>query len=92
MHQDHDPVLKTTSRQNHRAERIWPEVNARINYPVKAVLVCMEDEEVISMRNEVHKFCVLWVTIQVVAPAIPAFIHSWNSHKLPGQNGGIPMN
>ena len=90
MHQERDPVLQTTSRQNHRAERIWPEVNARINYPLKAVLVLMEDEEVISMRNEVHKFCVSWVTIQVVAPAVTTFVRAWNSHRLPGRNGGIP--
>ena len=87
MHQECDPVLQTTSRQNHRAERIWPEVNARINYSVKAVLVLMEDEEVINMRNEVHNFCVSWVTIQVVASAVTAFVRAWNSHRLPG---GIP--
>ena len=51
MHQGREPVLQTTSRQNHRAERLWPEVNARINYPVKTVLVVMEEEEVINMRN-----------------------------------------
>lgn len=32
------PVLQSMSRQNHRAERIWPEINSRINYPVKRVL------------------------------------------------------
>ena len=35
MHQEHDPVLQTTSRQNHRVERIWLEVNARINSQVR---------------------------------------------------------
>ena len=38
----HHPVLQSTSRQNHRAERIWPEVNACINYPVKRILVQLE--------------------------------------------------
>ena len=47
LRQERIPILRTTSRQNHRAEKIWPEVNARINYPVKAVLVCMEDEQVV---------------------------------------------
>ena len=50
----------------------------------------MEEEEVINMRNEMHRFCVSWVTIQVIAPAITVFVRAWNSHRLPGRNGGIP--
>lgn len=89
VHQQRVPVLQTTSRQNHRAERIWPEVNSRINYPIKAVLVLMEDEELIDMGNEVHKFGVSWVTIQVAAPAVATFVRAWNAHRIPGRNGGI---
>ena len=37
-----------------------------------------------------HRFCVPWVTIQVIAPAITVFVRAWNSHRLPGRNGGIP--
>ena len=39
-------VLQSMSRQNHRAERIWPEVNSGINYPIKHILVEMESEVV----------------------------------------------
>ena len=90
VHQRRLPVFQTTSRENHRAERIWPEVNIRINYPVKSVLVMMENEEVIDMRNANHKFAVSRVTIRVVLSPILAFIRAWNSHRIPGQNGGIP--
>ena len=48
------PVLQSTSRQNHRVERLWPEVNQRINYPIKRVLIEMESND---MENEVTKFC-----------------------------------
>ena len=37
--QDRHPVLQSTSRQNHRLERMWPEVTQRINYPVKRILL-----------------------------------------------------
>ena len=42
---DRHPVLRSLSRHNHRAERLWPEVNARINYPVKRILVRMEESQ-----------------------------------------------
>ena len=65
-------------------------MNSRINYPVKAVLAAMEDEEVIDMRNEAHKFCVSWVTIRVIASPVATFVRAWNSHRIPGQAGGVP--
>ena len=90
VNQQRLPVLQTTSRQNHTAERLRPEVNSRVNYPIKAVLVRMEAVELIDMRNDLHKFSVLWVTIHVVASPVAAFINVWNSHTIPGRNGGIP--
>ena len=76
--------------RQHRAEILWPEVNSRVNYPIKAVLVRMEAEELIDMRNDLHKFSVSWVTIHVVASPVVAFINAWNSHTIPGRSGGIP--
>ena len=32
-------------------ERIWPQVNSRVNYPIKRVLITMEEEEVIDMSD-----------------------------------------
>lgn len=84
------PVLRTTSRQNHRAERLWVEVNSRVNYPVKRVLVQMEEDEVIDMTDGITKFSVSWVTIRVVASPINQFVRSWNAHRIPGRSGGIP--
>ena len=88
----HQPVLQSTSRQNHRAERIWPEINQRINYPVKLILTDMENSEDIDMGDEVTKFCVSWVTIHVMQNPISNFIQSWNNHRIPGRRGGIPCN
>ena len=59
LNQHRLPILRTTSRQNHRAERIWPEINSRVNYPVKAILVQMENKDMIDMRNETQILCLM---------------------------------
>ena len=84
------PVCCSTSRQNHRAERLWVEVNRRINYPVKEVLIMMEDDGQINMADDITKFCVSWVAIKVMAPATERFVNAWNAHRIPGSQGGIP--
>uniref|UniRef100_A0A1X7VFU7 Uncharacterized protein n=1 Tax=Amphimedon queenslandica TaxID=400682 RepID=A0A1X7VFU7_AMPQE len=40
-------------------ERIWPHINSRVNYPIKRILLWMEQHEHIDMTCEVTKFCVL---------------------------------
>lgn len=79
--QDRHPVLQSTSRQNHRVERMWPEVNQRINYPVKRILAEMESRDEIDMTNDTVKFCVSWIVIN--------FVSSWNAHRIPGTRGGV---
>ena len=59
------PFLQTVSRENHRVERIWPEVNQRINYPLKHLLIQMEANQIIDMRHETVKSCVSCVTILI---------------------------
>ena len=51
----------------------------------------MERSEEIVMTNDVTKFCVSWVTINVVSPAVESFVSSWNAHRIPGRDGGIPI-
>ena len=83
-------VLQTTSTNNHRVERMWVEINQRVNYPVKRILVSMEDAQEIDMSNNVVKFCVSWTTMNVITPALIRFVGSWNNHRIPGPSGGIP--
>ena len=84
-------VLQSTSRQNHRTERMWPEVNQRINYPVKRILTMMESNGEIDMEDEITKYCVSYVTIAVISNAINDFVSAWNYHRIPGNAGGIPL-
>lgn len=90
QNQVHQPILQSLSQQNHCAERIWPEINQRVNYPLKRVLIDMENNEEINMGDELVKFSVSWVTIRVMEGAIKNFIHAWNCHRIPGPQGGIP--
>ena len=68
------PVIQSTSRMNHRVERLWPEVNSRINYPVKRSLVDMEANQEITMHTNSEKFCISWTTINVIQPSMVNFI------------------
>ena len=84
------PILRTSSSHNLRVERLWVEVNQRVNYPVKQVLVAMESAGEINMSDSLTRFCVSWTTINVIQSAIKNFIAAWNDHCLPGSRGGIP--
>ena len=45
--------------QNIPVERIWSEVNVRVNYPIKQILVEIDNNMDIDMNVNVHKFA-LW--------------------------------
>ena len=64
------PMIQSTSRMNHRVERMWPEINCRLNYPIKRVLVEMEENGEINMNSDTQKFCVSWTTITALQPGI----------------------
>lgn len=71
--------------QNHTIERLWVEVNARINYPVKAVLVEMLEASEISTENVVTQYCLSWFIMQVCNVGISIFVSAWNAHPIPGE-------
>ena len=64
-------------------------MNARINFPVKRILVRVKESQQIDMTNGMAKFSVSWVTITVIASPIMNFIRAWNAHTIPGVGGGI---
>ena len=65
-------------------ERLWVEVNTRVNYPVKRILIEMESGSHINMADSLIKFCVSWFSSQVLKIGIKFFIQSWNNHPIPG--------
>ena len=70
--------------QNHTIERLWVEVNKRINYPVKAVLADMVQKGEICMDNTLHQFSCSWLTLHVCNVGALLFVVSWNDHPIPG--------
>ena len=47
-------------------ERLWVEINSWINYPVKRVLVEMENNGEINMADSLQKYCMSWIAIEVL--------------------------
>ena len=66
-------------------ERFWPEVNVRVNYPIKKALVELDNSQRIDMSCEIQKFCVSFVACAVANHGLK-IVMSWNSHAIPGIN------
>ena len=65
-------------------ERLWVEVNVRVNCPIKRILVQTDINEMIDMNDDIHKFCVSFVSIQVASFGLETVVASWNEHIIPG--------
>ena len=70
--------------KNHTIERVWVEVNSRVNYPLKRILINMSESGEIDIDNSLHKFCTSWFVMQVANFGMQQFVAAWNSHPLPG--------
>ena len=82
------PYVQTTSTQNHIIERVWVELNHRVTYPVKRVIVSMDQQRAVNMDDETTKFCVSYVLQQVCSVGMIRMIEAWNNHHIARK--GIP--
>ena len=76
---------QTTSTENNVDERFWPEVNSRINYPIKRAMNALwntiQDDDLFNLADLVFKYCIYWVMLHVTKDAVDHFITSWNHHR-----------
>ncbi|XP_020900484.1 uncharacterized protein LOC110239119 isoform X2 [Exaiptasia diaphana] len=89
--QRREPWKQTTSTRNYRAERMWPEENQRVNYPLKRALCLLLEQDMVNMEDPLTVFAVSWVTIHVSKVGSENMINSWNYHRIPGPKGCVPV-
>ena len=70
--------------QNLTVERIWPQINMRINYTLKRMLYLLREQNRIDMTCLTTKFCVSFITIKTASVGMVKFVSSWNSHFIAG--------
>ena len=71
--------------QNHTVERIWPEINQRVNYPIKSALVELVDSDSLNMEDSIAKFCTSSLCLLLADIGVTQVVESWNAHRIPGK-------
>ncbi len=85
------PVRRTPSTKNYIIERFWPELNSRVNYPVKRAMIAVSINGNYDMDDQIIRFVFSYLSMYVVQDAATHLIDSYNHHRVPGPNGGIPI-
>ena len=58
-------------------------MNARVDYPIKAIMNEMVHTDIVDISDDSTKFCVSWVLCRVSEYGLKMFVNSWNHHTIP---------
>ena len=58
-------------------------MNARVNYPVKAIRNEMVHSDIVDISDDSTKLCVSWVLYRNPEYGFKIFVNSWNHHAIP---------
>lgn len=75
--------------KNRVIERIWHEVNQRVNYRIKKWLVELVQRGLIDMDLQIDKVSVGHCVRSLVSIGLNRFQQSWNHHRIPGNIGSF---
>lgn len=88
--EDRGSFLTGPSVHNQRIERLWRDVYMKVIDTFYKLFLYMEDEKVLDIGNEIHK----WVLQYVFTPRIDAALKEWmrthNNHKIRTENNRTP--
>ena len=65
---------------------MWVELNKRVSYPFKKVLIEMVESNIVNMADEAYKFAVHYFASSVAKIGMQSFIPSWNAYHIPDQD------
>ena len=83
-----DPFKST---ENNIIERMWVEVNSRVNHPLKSAFNLFVQSGDIDMSSEETKFAVSWVACRVSNVGLERFVKAWNHHSVPKKGKPIAL-
>ncbi|CAG2250686.1 unnamed protein product [Mytilus edulis] len=82
---EYQPYCQTTSIKNHRVERLWVEINNRLNFPIKRAIVQSVNENRIDLDDDIVKYCVSSLLLNLCRIGLKTVVESWNAHPIPGK-------
>ena len=82
---------QTRSTKSYIEQRLWPEVNMKINYPLKCAINHIAENEDLDISDEILTFCFSWVILYSSVDAVNHLLNSWNHYRVPDPVGCVSI-